>query len=297
MMNRLALSHSNNSSLQDDLTRQTWLEIPRRVKSPLRYPGGKSRAVKIISSFIPRNTKEICSPFFGGGSLEIFCAQQGIKVHGYDNFKPLVDFWQVLLKNPNLLADNVEKYYPLRRNEFYELQKTHLNSKEKLESATQFFVLNRTSYSGSTLCGGMSSGGKDRRNVHPRFTHSSIERLRNFRVSNLSVHFADFNESIAKHPNILLYLDPPYLVKSKLYGRKGDLHKNFDHEGLAKILKRRNNWILSYNNCKEIHEFYSDYVFREPDWKYGMSNNKNSQEFLIFSHDIAKINGLNANSN
>ena len=86
----------------------------------------------------------------------------------------------------------------------------------------------------------------------------------------------------------MLYLDPPYLIQSKLYGKKGDLHKNFDHVGLAKILKKRNNWILSYNNSKEIHELYSDYIILYPDWKYGMSRNKSSREVLILSHDIDK---------
>lgn len=74
------------------------------IKSPLRYPGGKSRAVKIISKYIPKETTSLCSPFFGGGSLEIYCAQNGIRVYGYDSFWPLVDFWQVLLKNPQKLA-------------------------------------------------------------------------------------------------------------------------------------------------------------------------------------------------
>ena len=49
-------------------------------KSPLRYPGGKSRAVKIISEHIRKDTTQICSPFFGGGSLEIHWAQNGIRV-------------------------------------------------------------------------------------------------------------------------------------------------------------------------------------------------------------------------
>lgn len=83
------------------------------VKSPLLYPGGKSGATKIISEYIPSDTKRMCWPFFGGGSLEIFCAQNWIGVFGYDAFLPLVDFCQHLLKNPDRLADNVEKYHPL----------------------------------------------------------------------------------------------------------------------------------------------------------------------------------------
>lgn len=254
-------------------------------KSPLRYPGGKSRAVSIISKYIPKNTTQLCSPFFGGGSLELACAQNGIRVYGYDSFGPLVDFWELLLANPKKLAGNVEKYRPLKKEKFYELQKIQLESKSKLERAIVFFVLNRTSFSGSTLSGGMASGGPHN---NPRFTKSSIDKLRKFKIKNLTIQQADFKKSIPRHKNALLYLDPPYLIQSKLYGKKGDLHKNFDHTGLARILKKRNNWILSYNNSKEIHELYSDYTILYPDWKYGMSHDKSSREVLILSHDIAK---------
>ncbi len=260
-----------------------------RIRSPLRYPGGKSRAVKHIYRYIQQileKDKKLCSPFFGGGSLEIFCAQRGIKVYGYDNFKPLVDFWQCLLRDPKRLADEVSKHRPpLRRRKFYRLQQEQLTSNNKLERAVLFFVLNRTSYSGSTLCGGMATGGKY---DNPRFTRSSIDRLRNFKIKNMSVRLADFKKSIPKHDNVLLYVDPPYLVKSKLYGVKGDLHKNFDHKSLEKILKRRDKWVLSYNNTPEIRERYCDYKIRYPRWTYGMSNDKASHEILIFSHDIAK---------
>jgi DNA adenine methylase len=259
------------------------------VKSPLRYPGGKSRAVKIISKYIPKDTKQLCSPFFGGGSLEIYCAQNGIRVYGYDSFGPLVDFWQVLFKNPAKLAATVKKYHPLKKEEFYRLQELQMESKSKLERAAVFFVLNRTSFSGSTLSGGMASGGADN---NPRFTKSSIEKLKTFKIKNLSIQQLDYKKSIPRHKNALLYLDPPYLIQSKLYGKKGDLHKNFDHYGLAKILKKRNNWILSYNNSKEIHELYSDYTILYPDWKYGMSSNKKSREVLILSHDLAKKSKL-----
>lgn len=263
--------------------------IQQTLKSPLRYPGGKSRAVKILFNYIPKNTVEICSPFFGGGSFEIYCAEKGIRVYGYDVFGPLVDFWQHLLKNPNRLADEVEKFYPLKKDDFYRLQKEHIMSKNSLERATLFFVLNRTSYSGSTLSGGMASGGL---NNNPRFSKSTIEKLRNFKIKNLTVELADFKQSISKHPNMLLYLDPPYLIENNLYGNKGDLHKDFDHRGLASILKNRKKWILSYNNSEAIRSIYAEFQFVIPKWTYGMSKNKKSRELLILSNDIKLDNTI-----
>lgn len=37
------------------------------IKSPLRYPGGKSKAIKFIAPLIPK-FKEYREPFLGGGS-------------------------------------------------------------------------------------------------------------------------------------------------------------------------------------------------------------------------------------
>ena len=52
------------------------------MKTLLRYPGGKAKAVKILEKYIPENTTKIVSPFFGGGSLEFQLASKGIEVQG-----------------------------------------------------------------------------------------------------------------------------------------------------------------------------------------------------------------------
>ena len=174
--------------------------------SPLRYPGGKNRAVKTIAQYIPADTKELCSPFFGGGSFELYCANKGIKVYGYDIFNPLVEFWQCIKNNPNKLADIIEKYHPISKIDFYKLQQNQNLSKSKYERAARFFVLNRSSFSGSTLSGGMSPN-------HPRFNKSSIDRVRNFNIDGFKVRKSDFEQSINNHLNALFYLLYPYYLK------------------------------------------------------------------------------------
>ena len=266
------------------------------IKSPLRYPGGKSRAVKTLFEYIPPGTKTLCSPFFGGGSFEIFCAQKGIKVYGYDYFEPLVDFWQWLLKDPQKLADAVAKYKPgkFSKKEYEKLRKNHPKTKNSFKKATEFYVLNRTSYSGNPTSVGMAKeitkkdGEIIKIDTNPRFTKSSIDRIRNFKVENLSVEHLDFKKSINKHKKDLLYLDPPYLIEEKLYGFKGILHEGFDHQGLVKILKKRKKWILSYNNSDKIREMYDGFQFVYPKWTYGMTTKKNkkSSEILILSNDM-----------
>jgi len=259
------------------------------VKSPLRYPGGKSRAVEILWKYIPAGTKTLCSPFFGGGSFEIFCAQKGIRVFGYDVFEPLVDFWQELLDDPQKLADKVATFKPgkFTKDEFQKLQKSHPYTDDPFMRAVEFYVLNRTSYSGSTLSGGMANY----KGINPRFTKSSIERIRNFKIKNLTVEKLDFRESIKNHKKDILYLDPPYKIESRLYGNRGILQKDFEHDALARELEGHGKWILSYNNSDdEIRKLYDGYQILEPEeWSYGMSKDKKSREILIFGKDMPDV--------
>ena len=70
-----------------------------------------------------------------------------------------------------------------------------------------------------------------------------------------------------------MYLDPPYWIKSKLYGEKGDLNfQEKDHLELFKILSKTKKWILSYNDSEIVRETYRDYQIVSLEWAYGMKN-------------------------
>jgi DNA adenine methylase len=246
-------------------------------RSPLRYPGGKSRAATYIASLVPDSVTELVSPFVGGGSVELACAERGIQVHGYDIFKPLVSFWKLLLHDPQYLAHQVQQYFPLTKQGFYQLQKQHLDEETEFQGVL-FFVLNRASFSGTTLSGGCSESS-----VLERFTQSSIDRLTSFQTQNFSVDWASFQDSLRNHPDAFLYLDPPYMIQSTLYGHRGSTHRGFDHLGLHQQLCRRKGWILSYNDCPQIIDLYNNFEIQYPDWKYGMGKDKLSKEVLIIS--------------
>jgi len=64
--------------------------------SPLRYPGGKTRAIHILEKYINTyypNKKKIISPFFGGGSFELHMKSKGYTIIANDLFIPLYTFW------------------------------------------------------------------------------------------------------------------------------------------------------------------------------------------------------------
>ncbi|MDD9883104.1 MAG: DNA adenine methylase [Gammaproteobacteria bacterium] len=266
---------------QSSMLPPAWGERERATaKSPLRYPGGKSRAVNCILDLLPPDIERLCSPFIGGGSVELALAARGIQVFAYDAFQPLVNFWRTLLEDAAGLAGVVERYYPMNKDAFYALQKRHSDIADPVESAAVFFALNRCSFSGTTLSGGMSPG-------HPRFTDACIKKLSDFKSQYLQVARADFSESIPRHRNDFLYLDPPYCIASKLYGTRGDHHQDFDHEGLAKLLSQHDSWLLSYNDCETVRELYNGYPFKTPTWTYGMNASRVSNEVLIMSRDYA----------
>ena len=256
------------------------------MKTPLRYPGGKSRAVKHILPHIPEDIERLCSPFFGGGSLELAIATRGTEVRGYDKMKQLVWFWQALCADNNKLADEVQNLrteYDIRNgdtvtgcskeafNQYREELKTE-SFMFSYERAARYYAINRASFSGATFSGGWSE-----RASYARFTDSSIQRLRDFEAKNFRVDYADFEDAIDYHPKAFLYLDPPYMLpttQNALYGTNGDLHRSFDHERLYSLLTKRTGWVMSYNRCDTIKKMYEGYKIIDAEWAYGMKNQK-----------------------
>ena len=67
-------------------------------KTPLRYPGGKSRALSKLFQFIPNlsDYTEYREPFLGGGSVAIEVSKRypHLKIWVNDLYEPLYNFWR-----------------------------------------------------------------------------------------------------------------------------------------------------------------------------------------------------------
>jgi DNA adenine methylase len=253
-------------------------------KTLLRYPGGKAKAIKVLEQYVPENTTKIVSPFFGGGSLEFHLASKGIEVQGYDIFKPVVNFWRAVKHDKQKLVEEIRKIPPMTKERFtyYQYILRHRNDSLFIldyEAAAIFFVLNRCSFSGTTLAGGFSSQAAE-----GRLTESSIQRILDFDSYNVDVQSLSFDQVIP-YADGLLFCDPPYYLgkKSNLYGNNGEDHRGFDHDSLYRHLADKDNWILCYNNDPHIREMYKEYKIVEPCWNYGMSKDKSSKEILILN--------------
>lgn len=246
------------------------------VKSPLRYPGGKSKALKQILPLIP-HFEEYREPFVGGGSVFLALKQlyPNKKYWINDLYVELFQFWQVAQQNLPELVTQVQGW----KNEFqegkilYQYLKENVESFDLIKKASAFFVFNRITFSGTTEAGGFSEQAFQR-----RFTQSSIERLAELKpfLNNIQITNEDYEKIVMQNgEKVFIFLDPPYLsaTKSALYGKRGTLHKEFDHQRFAKIMKNcSHQWLITYDNSDYIKELFSFANIVEWDLMYGMRN-------------------------
>ncbi len=246
------------------------------IKSPLRYPGGKSRSVDLISTIIPE-FDEFREPFLGGGSIFIYAKQRFPNKIFWVNdlYLELYKFWEMTQKNVDALVDKIYEW----RNQFPNGKELHkflnenLANFNDLERGAAFFIYNRITFSGTSLSGGYSEGA-----FTGRFTESSIQRLTPFSkvINGSKITNLDYEALLKKEgENVFIFLDPPYYsaTKSALYGKNGNMHKSFDHIKFAENMKNcKHKWLITYDDSEYIRELFSFANIMPWELMYGMRN-------------------------
>ncbi len=111
------MNQSIKTSFVDALKSKGKYRYGRYQNLPIRYAGGKSLAVGFVVEQIPTSIQQLVSPFIGGGSVEIACANTlNMKVQGYDLFDILCNYWKIQLRMPITLADRISKWNPTQEN-------------------------------------------------------------------------------------------------------------------------------------------------------------------------------------
>jgi DNA adenine methylase len=246
------------------------------IKSPLRYPGGKSRSVDLISTIIPE-FDEFREPFLGGGSIFIYTKQRypNKKFWINDLYFELYKFWEMTQKDVDALIDKVYEWrnqFPVGK-ELHKFLNENLANFNDLERGAAFFIYNRITFSGTSLSGGFSEGA-----FTGRFTESSIQRLNQFAkvINGSTITNLDYEELVKREgENVFIFLDPPYYsaTKSALYGKNGNMHKSFDHKRFAENMKNCNHkWLITYDDSDYIRDLFSFANVMPWELMYGMRN-------------------------
>jgi DNA adenine methylase Dam len=274
----------------------------KSLKTPLRYPGGKSRACEKMGSYFPdlRNYDEFREPFLGGGSVAIYITKKYPNLHIWVNdlYEPLVNFWQQLQMFPDGLTAILEAYKgqyntPEKAKEFFSVMKDQINNLEtpSLQRAAAFYFVNKCSFSGLTE----SSSFSPQASVS-NFSLRGIQKLpeyskliENWRITNYSYDYLmDGNKGA------FMYLDPPYDIKDNLYGKKGSMHKGFDHDKFAEDCDANDmDQLISYNADQLVKDRFKNWNAAEFDLTYTMRSvgeymreQKQRKELLLFNYGI-----------
>jgi len=266
-----------------------------KYTTPLRYPGGKSRAIKFLSQHLPK-IESYREPFLGGGSMALYVTQTypNTDVWVNDLYYPLYAFWVTLRDHGQQLCDDLREL-KTELGESYDAHRMAFDdAKDKLnndiyESGFNFYVANKCSFSGLTANSSFSKQAS-----RANFTFRGIDKLpalseliQGWRITNQS-----YEESLYGR-NAFVFLDPPYAIKDNLYGNKGDMHKSFDHEWFAaQACASDNKCMITYNSELFIKDRFPDWYQKDWDLTYTMRSSgtytkdqKKRKELLLLNYE------------
>ncbi len=167
----------------------------RSFRSPLRYPGGKQKALKLIVELLPTNVDEYREPMVVRSSVYLLARSRDMAKTYWinDMFEELADFWRTVQDREDCRRMMTELHAFTKRYRTAEQIKRYFykarmeEPEDSYRAAFLFFFFNRVTFSGTTRAGGFSSAASI-----ARFTPSSIERLatmpealRDTRITNL----------------------------------------------------------------------------------------------------------------
>ena len=282
----------------------------KRFKTPLRYPGGKSRATKILLEYIPERYCRYVEPFIGGGSMAIALqkARPDLQITINDLYTPLYAFWKTLQDDGPALSthlfqtktalsayDDKEDVIKAHRDAF-NLAKERLNEDLSLyEMGYYFYICNKCSFSGLSESSSFSAQASQ-----SNFSERGINSLTYYHqvVRNWDIKNQDY-ASVLDEEAAFNFLDPPYLIKDNLYGKKGDMHKSFDHKRMSDILNTdfQGMTMITYNSCPEVEALYPSWSKLQWDLTYTMrstgtygADQDKRKELLLVNYGIDNSN-------
>ena len=287
----------------------------KSLKTPLRYPGGKSRACTKMDPYFPdlRDYVEFREPFLGGGSVALHVTKKypHLKITVNDLYEPLMNFWVQLQQFGEELTDKIRQYKsthpePDSARELFNNSKESINDRglDVIERAAAFYIVNKCSFSGLTESSSFSAQASNN-----NFSMRGIEKLPGY--SSLISHWHinqysyEYLMTHDMHDGIFMYLDPPYDIKDNLYGKKGSMHKGFDHDKFAADCDKHDiPMLISYNSEQLVKDRFKDWHNRwnvaEFDLTYTMRSvgeymreQKTRKELLLFNYGIEGLAEFN----
>ena len=279
----------------------------KAYKTPLRYPGGKSRACTKMDQYFPdlSGYVEFREPFLGGGSVAIHVSKKypHLKITVNDLYEPLINFWVQLQQFGEELTDKIKDYKsthsdPESAKELFLESKKVINDRgvDDIERAAAFYIVNKCSFSGLT-----ESSSFSKQASISNFSMRGIEKLPGYAdiISNWHINQYSYEHLMVNdvHDGLFMYLDPPYDIKDNLYGKSGSMHKGFDHDKFAEDCDNHKiDMMISYNSDQLVKDRFKNWQAAEFDLTYTMRSvgeymreHKGRKELLLMNYNKPKV--------
>ena len=274
----------------------------KSYKTPLRYPGGKSRALSKIFQFAPDLTKvkQYREPFLGGGSVALEMSKRYplMDIWVNDLYEPLYNFWCVLQHDVDELYETLYDLKSVYCNQdaarcLFDAMKEAINNKDitDVERAVAFYVVNKCSFSGLTESSSFSAQASD-----SNFSMNGINKLIEYShmIESWTITNLSYEELLTDDKDVFLYLDPPYDIKDNLYGKSGDMHKRFDHDDFAKQCDHHTSpMLISYNSDQIVKNRFKEWSVSEFAHTYTMrsvgcynTEQASRKELVLLNYDL-----------
>lgn len=268
-----------------------------RIKTPLRYPGGKQRLWPFIYEILCENNligAHYAEPYAGGAGVafELLFRNHVSKIHLNDSSSGIYAFWRSVLNEPERFCRKISR--ASMTVDFWKKQREILRSNsgaDRFELGFATFFLNRCNRSGildAGVIGGLDQSGEWKMDARfPRNELITRIELIASRKSDITFLNWDAEKFMTSHLGrikypVFTYCDPPYFKKAdRLYLNH---YSTDDHQRVSDTItkKLKTPWVTSYDSCKEISDLYAGSRMMEYSLQYNAGKAYKGKELFIF---------------
>src|SRR3989475_4169903 len=216
----------------------------------LKWAGGKAQLLKQFSPFFPKEFGTYFEPFLGGGAVFFHLGPERAILS--DTNPELINVFQVVRDDLELLADALERHYPHRNSQpyFYRVRKQVPSELSAVQRAARTIFLNKTCYNGLWRV-----NAKGEFNVpFGKYKNPTLYKTENLMVAGSVLRgkiltvgdYRDICEYARKDD--FVYLDPPYQPLSATSSFTGYTMEAFgesEQKELASVFRQ-----LDQRDCK-----------------------------------------------
>lgn len=264
------------------------------VKPILKWAGGKTQLLPILSQYFPQDNFRYIEPMIGGGAL--FFALSPERSVIADSNPELINLYQTMVSDVDSIIDQYESWR-FDEDQFYEVRALRFEDLNSVLAAARTLYLNRCCFNG--LYRVNRSGAFNvpwGRYKHPhRINRENMSKAREA-LARADILLGDFREVLKARAlaGDFVFLDPPYVPISQYSDFKRYTATQFsdqDHVEMAaltrELVERGCHVLITNSNHALVHDLYRAYHIEVIPTKRNVNsrgNGRTGEDVVIYAH-------------